>query len=504
MDFVGWMLDVAREQSPSYEFLAEVGSRSLGAGYNVLGLYLEHRFAYPSAPWASDIGALTTKVVRRLSKELGRKGLRIVPFLNTLGHMEGFLRSEGGQRYGEGAARRGSAQICPSNAEAVELVRGLVLDAMEAFDDPWVHLGGDEAHQLGQCAACAKRVEKVGLGGLYGEYYARLCEFVLERGRTPCLWADMVLAHPEALKALPRETVLFDWQYSDSPTATSARLREAGFRVVVCPAVHTYDATWCHLGLTKQNIDDHISVWQGGGAEGILVTTWEFSYFTNYASTLPLVYAAGRRIREGASWRDALVLEGGPAYADAAEVLGEQIPKLSKFMGPGTWRPLRELFVIRENPFFLWEAWREEACGKVGEEILKLCEELEGALAPGDPLLWCTQLQRVAVEWVRLCEAAYEQYSKRDVRKCAAVLEEGALQIARLGSGLKRIEEAGGSRADVLRLRRIVQWVKQVARRVLEQQRGTAKPTYLPAFEVISHPAFVPGDQAAWRVSQSR
>ncbi|RMG25972.1 MAG: hypothetical protein D6724_02900 [Armatimonadetes bacterium] len=502
MQFVGWMMDIAREQSPSYEFLEEVASRSLDAGYNVLGLYLEHRFAYPSAPWAADVGALTTKTVQRLTKSFSPKGLRVIPFLNTLGHMEGFIRAEGGQQYAEGETTRGSAQICPSNKEAVKFVRGLVSDAIKAFDDPWIHLGGDEAHQLGQCPVCAKKVAKGGVGKLYGEYYRDLCEFVLKKGRTPCLWADMVLQYPEALEMLPKETILFDWQYSDSPSKTTAQLQKAGFKVVVCPAVHTYDATWCHLPLTMKNVDDHVAAAKKLKCEGVLVTTWEFSFFTNYASTLPVIYAAGRRIAKKAPWEKALKEEGCAEYAEAAKVLGEKIPKLSKFMKPGTWRPLRELFVMKDNPFYLWEAWRDEACGKVGTEILKLCDHLDKTLPPQDPLHWSVQLHRVAVEWVRICEKAYQRYAKRDVRKCAALLEEGALRIATLGPGLRRIEEMGGSRADSLRLRRIVQRVKQVARRVLEQQRGTAKPKYLPAFEVIYHPAFVPGDQAAWRVSQ--
>ncbi len=94
MEFVGWMFDVAREQSPSEQFLEDVLSRSGQAGYNAVGLYLEHRFAYPSAPWAAAPGCLTPEVARRLTERFGLQGLRIIPFLNTLGHMEGFLRSE--------------------------------------------------------------------------------------------------------------------------------------------------------------------------------------------------------------------------------------------------------------------------------------------------------------------------------------------------------------------------------------------------------------------------
>ena len=94
MQFIGWMYDIAREQAPSEDRLREVLGRSKAAGYTAVGLYLEHRFAYPSAPWAAAQGCLTPDVVRRLRAEAVPTGLRVVPFLNTLGHMEGFIRSE--------------------------------------------------------------------------------------------------------------------------------------------------------------------------------------------------------------------------------------------------------------------------------------------------------------------------------------------------------------------------------------------------------------------------
>ena len=97
MDFIGWSIDIAREQSPSEAWLSEVLTRSREAGYNAVGLYLEHRFAYPSAPWAAGAGCLTPQVARRLVDTCRDTGPRIIPFLNTLGHMEGFLRSQGGQ-----------------------------------------------------------------------------------------------------------------------------------------------------------------------------------------------------------------------------------------------------------------------------------------------------------------------------------------------------------------------------------------------------------------------
>ena len=70
MKFVGWMYDVAREQSPREDLLTKLLERSAAAGYNAVGLYLEHRFAYPSAPFAAGPGCLTPETVRRLDAAL--------------------------------------------------------------------------------------------------------------------------------------------------------------------------------------------------------------------------------------------------------------------------------------------------------------------------------------------------------------------------------------------------------------------------------------------------
>jgi hypothetical protein len=471
-------------------------SRSLNAGYNAVGFYLEHRFAYPSAPWATGPGALTPEQVSRLCAEFHPRGLRIIPFLNTLGHMEGFIRAEGGQHLAEGAGEW-SLQICPSKSECQELARSLVKDASEVFRDEWIHLGGDETHQLGECPLCRKKADHIGKAGLYGEYFGDLCRWVLQLNRRPCLWGDMLLAHPEALAYLPKETVIFDWHYDKGAKESAEFFRKAGFDVVCCPSIHSYDAGWCHWELTKQNIDQHFADAQQTGALGVLVTTWELSYFTNYPSILPLIYSAGRRLARQEDWKQALITEGGEGYALAVEILGNQIPQASSFLKPGTWRPLRDRLVMRLNPFELWKEWRGEACGDVGERILRLCDQADSCLDVHHPLRFSIELHRVAVLWVRAVEEAWLAYKRRDAIHACEALARGAEHLHRLGEGLIQAWEKGGSRADPLRLVRLLQYVAEVARRIAEGARHGEG--FRPAFETLIDPMYVPYDQAGWR-----
>ncbi len=506
-----WMIDVAREQSPSDDWLDQVLSRSAAAGYDAVGLYLEHRFAYACAPWAAGEGCLTAERIRALC-ERRRLGPRITPFINTLGHMEGFIRSEGGQWLGEGE-RPGSLQLCPSRRECVELVERMIDEVIDAFDDEWVHIGGDEAKQLGECPRCRERAASIGPAGLYAEHYAALCRRVIQRGRRPCLWGDMLLKHPQAMAALPRETLIFDWQYDTRPGPTSRIFRDAGFDVVCCPSVQTYNSGWCFLDATRRNIDEHAADAGECGALGVLVTTWEFSSFSHYGGILPLMYAAGRRLKRGEDWQSALVAEGGERYSRAARLLGEDIPAAAAFLAPGTWRQLRDRLVMRGNPFELWRAWRDEACAQPGEAILRLCDAAERELAKpeGDArdaaseLRLPIELHRVAVQWVRLAESAYGRYAQRDVAGCAAALGAGIALLDRLRPELARIAEAGGSRADPRRLDALQDHVRRVVGRLRQLSAKVARPApvaYLPAFETIIHDAWTAADQAAWRTGR--
>ncbi len=498
MNFIGWSYDIAREQSPREDVLQEMLRHSAAAGYNAIGLYLEHRFAYPSAPWAAGPGCLTPEVVRRLQKQARTAAppVRIIPFLNTLGHVEGFIRSEGGQWLAEGKAVFGGEQMCATRPECAAFARSLIADAIDAFDDEWVHIGGDETMQLGQCPQCAARVAQVGKAGLYAAHFGPLCRFVLERGRRPCLWGDMLLNHPEAIDAIPRETVIFDWHYFSRPRDSTRVFRQRGFDVVCCPSVQTYNSVWCFLNESQRNIDEHAEDARAAGALGVLVTTWEFSFFTQYASTMPIIYAAGRRLARGEDWMTAITAEGGPGYARAAEIIGDRIPATAPFLKPGTWRQLRDRFIVRQNPFQLWYGWRVEACGPAGDEILRLCDEAETHLLADNSLRFDVELHRVAVEWVRLAELAHQAYAAGRLGDCVTRLEGGPALLDRLRPWLEQAAATGGSIADVHRLDGLIRRVERAGERIRRLPQGSP---HRPAFETITHDAYVPGDQAAWR-----
>jgi hypothetical protein len=341
---------------------------------------------------------------------------------------------------------------------------------------------------------CRPRAEIIGKAGIYAEYFTTQARWLLKQGRRPCLWGDMLLTHPEILKELPRQTVIFDWQYFQSPADSTRRFREAGFDVVCCPSIQSYNSAWCFLDATLQNIDRHLEVATKSGALGVLITTWEFSYFSSFESILPLIRLAGNRVAQSRSWDQILSESVEPSQRRAMEILGRNIPESSGFLAPGTWRRLRDAFVIRQNPFALWREW-PEAAGPLGDQILALCQQVETLVGVSSPWSLPTRLYRTAVEFVRHAQLAALDY--RDARTDAAIehLRDADAALASLRPTIERISSSGGSQADPARLTRLQQKVQMVIERVRSLDRVTAAR---PSFAALVYDQWIAGDQAAW------
>lgn len=487
-----WTLDVARELSPTPEFLDSAARLCLEAGYGALGLYLEHRFRYPGLEWAQAAGSLGPEDVRRL--RLAFPGLQVVPFVNVLSHMEGFLYCEGGQEMAEEPMR--GMQANPWHPLAAEVAEKVVEGALSAFDSEVVHLGGDEAWQLGRHPDSQARMEDGrGKAALYAGHFGPICERVLAAGRRPALWADMVLEHPEAAAGLPKETLMFDWQYEGGCAESLARLQGLGFEVVCCPTVHVFDAAWCHLRKTEANVRAVARDALAGGAAGLCLATWESGLFGSMPTVMPAVRWAAQAFEspDGAG----PLVEAFGAARPWAEALGCRLNEAGGvFAFDGHRHRLKSRLLLYSNPFLAWRFHGPELCGEVGEKALACAAEAE-ACAPGPAERGAAEFVRLAVEFVRHAGRARQEYAARRPEAAVAALAP-ARQVFELLEGIakRNLEAWGGSRADVARCRGARRHVEEVMRRIREHGHGELG--YLPAFEVLTDLRFVPHDQACW------
>lgn len=496
-----WTYDLAREQVPTFEHLRAFCSLTRESGYNAIGLYLEHRFAYPSTPWAHGTGAVTPETIRRLQDEF--PDLKIVPFINLRGHFEGLLYTEAGRGYAE--ERFNGMQACPSKPELMELAKRIVADTVAAFDSDIVHIGGDETWQLGACEVCRTRVETYeemsgvdGKAQLYGEHFGALARAVVEAGRRPAVWGDMFLDHPTALEHMPKETLIFDWQYFKAPSESGKRFMDAGFEVVYCPSIQTYNAAWMHLPESERNIRDHVAAANADAAYGVCVTTWECGLFGNYETLLPAIRSAGRMLSgDGDGGFVHAYLELGENAEEWARIMGTELQEAGGiFAYSGRRSSLKCRLLLYSNPFLLWRFHADELCGEVGERALEIMERAI-AFSPDAAYRGVSEFVKLSIEFVRFAEESHRLYALGLPGEATAAL----IPCRQVFENLVKIAKAtnlriGGSLADVERCYVAQRHVETVIRRI--KSYGDGSLGYLPSFETITHPKFMPHDQANW------
>jgi hypothetical protein len=561
-----WTYDLAREQFPTLDHLRRICDLTRDSGFNALGFYTEHRFAYPSTPWSHGVGAVTPEMVQTLQDEY--REIMIIPFVNLLGHFEGMIYTEHGRRYAE--EKFAGMQADPSNPEFVELAHRIVDDTLAIFNSPIIHIGGDETWQLAACAKCKERVAQAEASGegvdgkavLYGEHFGPLARKVLEAGRRPGVWGDMFFDHPQALDLMPKETLIFDWQYFKGPGETVPGLMEKGFEVVCCPALHTYNATWLHIPQSEKNVREHAFGAREIGAFGVCVTTWENALMGAYDTLFPALRACGRilGLAEGGETeaeRGAGATSGSPAklpgsgdvlaeqmllytppsgdyhamarvhsaqaagseagervlpgegaflaeyeresawHRDWARLMGQELQGAGgTFAFTGIRSSLKVRLLLNSNPFLAWLHHADELSGEVGDKALAIVDEAI-RVAPDGAYRGVSEWARSAIDFVRYAEQAHQGYAAGLPGVAVASLAP-ARQVF---ENLEKIARAthlriGGSLADVERCRVAREHVERVMRRITDYGDGSLG--YLPSFEHLTHPKFMPHDQAAW------
>lgn len=189
---------------------------------NTVFLEYENRFKYKAHPRLAASDALSADDAKKLLEHARMRHMKIIPLLQPLGHVEYVLQDKEYAHLRE--MPDALSQYCPSNPESFKLFKSFFDELLEVHgDSEYFHVGGDETGLLGRCPACKKFADKKGKTELYSSYMNKVCKLVLDSGKKPIVWDDMLTrsGEPEQLKKLPKGTVVMYWDYREKDSAQS-------------------------------------------------------------------------------------------------------------------------------------------------------------------------------------------------------------------------------------------------------------------------------------------
>lgn len=371
----GVMLDISRDKVPTMETVFDLVDMLASWKINQLQLYTEHTFAYQQHPevWA-DASPFTGEEIMKLDAFCRERYIELVPNQNSFGYLEHWLRLPRYKPLAEAPEgfdfpwghHEGPFSLCPLDKGSLSLLMSLYDELLPHFTSRQFNVGCDETFDLGQGRSKAE-CERVGSGRVYLDFLLKIYTEVKKRGFRMQFWGDIIMAHPELVPELPKDSIALEWGYeADHPFDEHAcKFAQAGLSFYVCPGT----SAWNSLGGRTDNcLENLANAAQNGlkhGADGYLITDWGDN---GHWQVLPISYlgfAAGaayawcfhtnqdmdvRKVLSHYAFQDLSGSMANVAYdlGNVYRAVGVEPPNTSV------------LFQVLQRPFIVWKEYLEK------------------------------------------------------------------------------------------------------------------------------------------------
>lgn len=207
----GFYVD-CRHEVMTIDALKDYVSHLSKLGMNTLIMEYEATFPFEKHATLCNEYAFTKQEIEEFVAYCAALGVEVIPLQNCFGHAEYILRHD---RYAFMKELHGEySQVCPMAPPAADDVFREIFEEIAALHpSKYFHIGADETRLLGRCPRCRKKVQEEGVSALFVDYVNRMADIVISMGKTPIIWDDMLLQHPEALSRLREGIILLDWNY---------------------------------------------------------------------------------------------------------------------------------------------------------------------------------------------------------------------------------------------------------------------------------------------------
>ncbi|MBK1440889.1 family 20 glycosylhydrolase [Parapedobacter sp. ISTM3] len=272
----GFHLDL-RIQVMTPQALKSFAKELADFGINTLVMEWEGTYPFKKHAIIANQYAYSREEVNDFIAYCDSLGISVIPLQQTLGHVEYILRHPRYSLLKED--RKDISQLCPMETDASKaLFKELFADLADTHHSDYIHIGGDETYLLGHCEKCARKVAEAGKSKLFVDHMKMIAQLVVDLGKTPIMWADIILKYPEAVAELPDEVIFVDWNYGwkTNHFGDVAALQQQGFTFWGAPSIRCHPDNWYVTDWMTHfnNQRDFIPYSREAGYRGMVMTSW--------------------------------------------------------------------------------------------------------------------------------------------------------------------------------------------------------------------------------------
>lgn len=295
----GFYHDVTRGRIPTLSYLKKLADNLAFYKINQLQLYIEHTYLFEgfSEMWRDDT-PLTAEDILEFDAYCRKLNIELVPNISCFGHLYKLLRTKSWEHLCELPDTRDIPfgfvdrmlhhTVDVTNEESFTLIKGMIEEFIPLFTSDHFNIGADETFDLGK-GRSREEAERVGLDRLYIDHVKKLCEFLVEKGKKPMFWGDIICNSPEYIKELPAQTICLNWGYAkDQNDEPTRKLAEAGAVQYNCPGVSGWNQFVNRLDIAYENIKRMCTYAVQYHTEGVLTTDWgDFGHINHPDFSIP-------------------------------------------------------------------------------------------------------------------------------------------------------------------------------------------------------------------------
>lgn len=245
-------------------------------GINAIIMEYEATFPFEGHATICNANAFTKEEVKDFVNHCSSVGIDVIPLQHCFGHCEHILRHDRYKNLRESS--KDPSQVCPLKTnEAVPVFTEIFKEVAALHPSQYFHIGADETYLLGSCKDC----RKVDKSKLFVDYINAMCLIVEKMGKTPVIWADIILKYPDSLSELPENLVFVDWNYGWNPNRFGKldNLFEQSVKMWGAGALRSHPDNWYLTQWMKHfnNIATLVPFAREHGYEGMVQTSWSTS-----------------------------------------------------------------------------------------------------------------------------------------------------------------------------------------------------------------------------------
>jgi len=294
----GLMYDISRDKVATLDTLKKIVDIMTRLKMNHFELYIEgFSFEYKTfEEYLQKDGFITLNEYLELQEYCNERFIDFVPNQNGFGHMTKWLEKdefknlricpEGMHLWGR---FRPASTLNPLEEGSIELVRKMYKDMLPYTNSKYFNMNFDEPFELGK-GLTEEKAKEIGIGNLYIDYALKAYEECKKYNKTPIIWGDVLVKHPDLLYRLPKDMIFCDWGYDANYRfeKNAKELNRQGVKFMCAPGT----TGWCTWTARTtdwiENITNAIKAVKDYDGLGILLTEWgDFGHL----QSLPFIYA---------------------------------------------------------------------------------------------------------------------------------------------------------------------------------------------------------------------